>query len=114
MLQYSGSAFPEGYDRRAVTGGRSNTDATVGYYASAINPDRLEVLDPSRAPLKHLTGILTEYRDEDGTYLSLAVGLQDPARRRKIIGCLYNEELISHDPFAAAMGLSLLSSLGVL
>jgi hypothetical protein len=102
------SGFPERYDQRAFT------SSTVSRGYAAMNRDHLDVLDPLRAPLKHLTSILTEYRGDDGTYRNLLVGLTDPARRRKIVECLSNEELIFHDPFSAAMGLSLLSGLGVL
>jgi len=102
------------YGQQSGIEAQPHPGTTVEYDPSVVNPDYLEALDPLRAPLKHLTGILTEYRDEDGTYLSLLDGLQDPAGRRRIIGHLANEELVSHDPFSAAMGLSLLSRLGVL
>lgn len=112
MSQYMESTFPEKYSQ--VIDVHPNTTVTAGRCSSEFTPNHLEALDPSRAPLKHLTGILREYRAEDGTYLSLLGGLQNPARRSKIIGCLSNEELISRDPFVASMGLSLLSRLGVL
>lgn len=90
------------------------SDTRIQYYSSTVDPANLEALDPLRAPLKHLTGVLPEYRGEDGAYLSLLVGLQNPACRQKIVGCLSNEELVLRDPFAAAMGLVLLSRLGIL
>ena len=71
----------------------------------------LDVLDPSRAPLKHLTGILADFKCEDGTFLSLLV---DAEIRSKLVDCLANEELLLENPFVGAMGLSLLSRLGLL
>ncbi len=73
--------------------------------------EQLDVLDPSRAPLKHLTGILADFRAEDGSYWSLLV---DAELRRKLVDCLANEELLLKNPFVGAMGLSLLSRLGLL
>ena len=71
----------------------------------------LDVLDPSRAPLKHLTGVLADFRSEDGSYWSLLV---DAGIRSKLVDCLANEELSLENPFVGAMGLSLLSRLGLL
>jgi hypothetical protein len=93
--------------------GHPSPDATVEGHTCALNPAHLEALDPSRAPLKYLTTILTEYRAEDGTYLSLLDGLQYPLERKKIVERLSDERLVLHDPFIAAMGLVLLSRLGV-
>jgi hypothetical protein len=73
------------YGRQSGNGPQPNPDATVCYHPSVVNPDHLEALDPLRAPLKHLTGILTEYKAEDGTYLSLLGGLQDPAGEEKLL-----------------------------
>ena len=68
-----------------------------------------ETLDPSLAPLKHLTDVLGKFRDEDGTYTKL-VDLQE---RRELMNCLLDEELARRSPFQAAMGLVLLSKLGL-
>lgn len=72
----------------------------------------LDVLDPSRAPLKHLTGILAEFRDEDGSFSGLMDALCDSEKRWRLFECLGKEELILRNPFEAAMGISLLSRLG--
>ena len=68
-----------------------------------------EALDPSLAPLKHLTDVLGRFRDEDGTYRKLA----DLQEREGLIKCLLDEDLASRSPFQAAMGLVLLSKLGL-
>ena len=68
-----------------------------------------EALDPSLAPLKHLTDILGEFRDQDGTYTKL-VDLQE---REGLMKCLLDDELARRSPFQAAMGLVLLSKLGL-
>jgi hypothetical protein len=68
-----------------------------------------EALDPSLAPLKHLTDVLGKFRDQDGTYTKL-VDLQE---REGLLKCLLDEELARRSPFQAAMGLVLLSKLGL-
>ena len=68
-----------------------------------------EALDPSLAPLKHLTDVLERFRDEEGTYTKL-VDLQE---RRELMNCLLDDELARRSPFQAAMGLVLLSKLGL-
>lgn len=67
------------------------------------------VLDPLLAPLKHLTDILENFKDEQGTYMPL---MQEDQHER-LMGCLLDERLAERSPFQAAMGLSLLSKLGV-
>ena len=67
------------------------------------------VLDPSLAPLKHLTDILGGFRARDGTYAKLA----DLQEREGLIKCLLDDELERRSPFQAAMGLVLLSKLGL-
>ncbi|KDR82459.1 hypothetical protein GALMADRAFT_825219 [Galerina marginata CBS 339.88] len=66
-------------------------------------------LDPSIAPLKHLTDILGNFKDGHGTYLPLMA----EEERGKLVKCLLDDELVERNPFQAAMGLSLLSKLGV-
>jgi hypothetical protein len=68
-----------------------------------------EALDPSLAPLKHLTDVLGGFRDEDGTYTKL-VDLQE---RKELMNCLLDDELARRSPFQFAMGLVLLSKLGL-
>ena len=68
-----------------------------------------ETLDPSLAPLKHLTDILGEFRTQDGRYTKL-VDLQE---REGLMECLLDNELARRSPFQAAMGLVLLSKLGL-
>ena len=68
-----------------------------------------EVLDPSLAPLKHLTDVLGRFRDQDGTYTKL-VDLQE---REGLMKCLLDDDLARRSPFQAAMGLVLLSKLGL-
>ena len=68
-----------------------------------------EALDPSLAPLKHLTDVLARFQDQDGTYTKL-VDLQE---REELMKCLLDEELARRSPFQAAMGLVLLSKLGL-
>lgn len=68
----------------------------------------MDILNPSLAPLKHLTGVLDEFKGSDGTYSSL---FNENARGR-LMGCLLDETLVETNPFQAAMGLSLLSKVG--
>ena len=68
-----------------------------------------EALDPSLAPLKHLTDVLGKFRDEDGTYTKLV----DLQKREELMSCLLDDELARRSPFQAAMGLVLLSKLGL-
>ena len=68
-----------------------------------------EALDPSLAPLKHLTDVLGRFRDQDGTYTKL-VDLQE---REGLMKCLLDDDLARRSPFQAAMGLVLLSKLGL-
>ena len=68
-----------------------------------------EALDPSLAPLKHLTDVLERFREQDGTYTKL-VDLQE---REGLMKCLLDDELARRSPFQAAMGLVLLSKLGL-
>ena len=68
-----------------------------------------EALDPSLAPLKHLTDVLGRFRDQEGTYTKL-VDLQE---RDGLMKCLLDDELARKSPFQAAMGLVLLSKLGL-
>ena len=68
-----------------------------------------EALDPSLAPLKYLTDVLERFRDQDGTYTKL-VDLQE---REGLMKCLLDDELARRSPFQAAMGLVLLSKLGL-
>jgi hypothetical protein len=68
-----------------------------------------EALDPFLAPLKHLTDVLGRFRDQDGTYTKL-VDLQE---REGLMKCLLDDELARRSPFQAAMGLVLLSKLGL-
>lgn len=66
-------------------------------------------LDPSLAPLKHLTDILGSFRDQAGTYAKLV----DMQEREGLMKCLLDDELARRSPFQAAMGLVLLSKLGL-
>ena len=68
-----------------------------------------EVLDPSLAPLKYLTDVLERFRGQDGTYTKLA----DLQEREGLMKCLLDDELARRSPFQAAMGLVLLSKLGL-
>ena len=68
-----------------------------------------EALDPSLAPLKHLTDVLGRFRDEHGTYTKLV----DLQKREELLNCLLDDELARRSPFQAAMGLVLLSKLGL-
>jgi hypothetical protein len=68
-----------------------------------------EALDPSLAPLKHLTDVLGRFRDQDGTYRKLV----DLREREGLMKCLLDDELARKSPFQAAMGLVLLSKLGL-
>lgn len=68
-----------------------------------------EALDPSLAPLKYLTDVLGRFRDQNGTYTKL-VDLQE---REELMKCLLDDELARRSPFQAAMGLVLLSKLGL-
>ena len=68
-----------------------------------------EALDPSLAPLKHLTDVLGRFRDQDGTYKKLV----DSREREGLMKCLLDHELARRSPFQAAMGLVLLSKLGL-
>ena len=65
-----------------------------------------EALDLSLAPLMHLTVL----RDEDGTYTKL-VDLQE--REEQLMNCLLDDQLARRSPFQAAIGLVLLSKLGL-
>ena len=64
-----------------------------------------DVLDPARAPLKHLTEILHTFRDECGTYSRVLA----PDAHDSLLKCLLDENMM---PFQAAMGLAFLSRLG--
>ncbi|KAF8158070.1 hypothetical protein B0H34DRAFT_707397 [Crassisporium funariophilum] len=68
-----------------------------------------DVLDPSRAPLKHLTDVLEDFKSQDGKYS----GLLDTQEYENLLRCLLDEELAMTNPFQAAMGLVLLSKLGL-
>jgi len=67
------------------------------------------ILDPYAAPLRHLTDVLDPYRDERGTYTRLMDEQQRPALARHLL----DESLLERNPFQAAMGLSLMSKLGL-
>ena len=67
------------------------------------------VLDPLLAPLKHLTDILDNFKDAEGTYMPLTQEEYRPG----LMKCLLDQGLAERSPFQAAMGLSLLSRLGV-
>ncbi|KAF9562645.1 hypothetical protein CPC08DRAFT_796205 [Agrocybe pediades] len=71
--------------------------------------DSLSAIDPRFAPLRHLTDILSAYRDENGTYLRLLDERERPALTR----CLLDKGLLERNPFQAAMGLALASRLGI-
>ena len=73
-----------------------------------LNDIAMDILNPSLAPLKHLTNVLDEFKGSDGTYSSL---FNEHARGR-LTGCLLDEMLVETKPFQAAMGLSLLSKVG--
>lgn len=64
-----------------------------------------DVLDPARAPLKHLTEVLHTFRDECGTYSRVLA----PDAHDNLLKCLLDENMM---PFQAAMGLAFLSRLG--
>jgi len=68
----------------------------------------MDILNPSLAPLKHLTDVLDEFKDSEGTYSSLF----NEHSRGRLIGSLLDEKLVETNPFQAAMGLSLLSKVG--
>ncbi|KAF9481213.1 hypothetical protein BDN70DRAFT_992128 [Pholiota conissans] len=67
-----------------------------------------DAINPSLAPLKHLTEILHEYKDELGTYARL-LAFEESDNIKK---CLLDEKLMKNNPFQAAMALALLSKLG--
>uniref|UniRef100_A0A8H8CLB5 Homeobox domain-containing protein n=1 Tax=Psilocybe cubensis TaxID=181762 RepID=A0A8H8CLB5_PSICU len=68
------------------------------YYNAEPHP-----LDPLHAPVKYLTHILDEFRDEQGMYV-----VNEELKAR-----LVGEDVVARDPFQAAMGLSFLSRIGV-
>ncbi|KIM43022.1 hypothetical protein M413DRAFT_26229 [Hebeloma cylindrosporum] len=68
----------------------------------------MDVLNPSLAPLKHLTDVLEGFKDSNGTYAPL---LNENARG-KLMSCVLDETRVETNPFQAAMGLSLLSKVG--
>ncbi|KJA24097.1 hypothetical protein HYPSUDRAFT_76669 [Hypholoma sublateritium FD-334 SS-4] len=72
---------------------------------SALLPVDSAVLDPSQAPLKHLTEVLHAFRDECGTYARVLA----PDAHGSLLKCLLDENMM---PFQAAMGLAFLSRLG--
>jgi len=94
------------------------TGQTIENISESLNVEKLDidlsVLDSSRAPLKHLTGILAEFRGEDGSFFDLLAVLWDYEKRQRLFECLGNQQLILRNPFEAAMGISLLSRLGFL
>jgi hypothetical protein len=69
----------------------------------------VDVLDPTRAPLKYLTDLLEPFKNEDGVYS----GLLDGEKRDSVLNTLLDEELEARDPFRAAMGLVMASKLGL-
>lgn len=79
--------------------------AAVPADVSAPLPVDSAVLDPSQAPLKHLTEILHAFRDECGTYTRVLA----PDAHDSLLKCLFDENMM---PFQAAMGLAFLSRLG--
>ena len=89
-------------------------DNTTNFtYSNETQVSEWNVLDPFHAPLKHLTGILGEFRDENGSYEGLLVQ-DDSERHKKLVHTLADPELLLNNPFEAAMGLSMLSRLGLL
>ncbi|KAF8964230.1 hypothetical protein BDZ97DRAFT_919961 [Flammula alnicola] len=66
-------------------------------------------LDPTLAPLKHLTDVLGRFKDEQGTYAQLLVYEE----RGNLLQCLLDDDLVKNSEFHAAMAVSLLSKLGV-
>ncbi|KAF8194226.1 hypothetical protein BJ912DRAFT_194064 [Pholiota molesta] len=67
-----------------------------------------DIIDPALAPLKHLTDVLGDFKDEHGTYTRLLAHEE----RDNLLKCLLDEGLVQNSPFQAAMALSLLSKLG--
>jgi hypothetical protein len=105
------------YEESLVNADTNDFDASAQYNllisrmegSQAVPTFYNEALDPSLAPLKHLTDVLGRFRDEDGAYTKLA----DLQEREELMKCLLDDELARRSPFQAAMGLVLLSKLGL-
>ncbi|KAF5315426.1 hypothetical protein D9619_007284 [Psilocybe cf. subviscida] len=76
--------------------------------APRMHPSVAHYIDPTKAPLKHLTELLLEFKDENGDYSKL-LAVEEDAKLRKI---LLDDISVDEDPFLAAMALSLLAGLG--
>ncbi|PPQ85185.1 hypothetical protein CVT25_004192 [Psilocybe cyanescens] len=60
-------------------------------------------LDPLHAPVKYLSEVLEEFRDEQGMYVV----------NEELTARLVGDDVVLRDPFRAAMGLAFLSRIGV-